>query len=120
GFAKTRKDYGSKEANLCQCVQHNNVEENVPLKKVELLRLGRRIRRARHLLGLTQSEFAARCGLDRSYFGGVERGNRNITFGVICAICHGLACDIAAVTVGIPEKHGLIRAATEGLIAPSH
>jgi hypothetical protein len=27
---------------------------------------------------------------------------------ILCAICDGLACDIAAITVGIPEKHGLI------------
>jgi hypothetical protein len=26
----------------------------------------------------------------------VERGNRNVTFGVLCTICDGLTCDIAA------------------------
>ena len=71
-------------------------------------------------MGLTQGEFAAHCGLNKTYFGEVERGNRNITFGILCAICDGLACDIAAITVGIPEKHGLIRPATEGLITASH
>ena len=90
----------------------------MPIKKVELIRLGRRIREGRRHMGLTQGEFAALCGLNKTYFGEVERGNRNITFGILCAICDGLACDIAAITVGIPEKHGLIRAATEGLIAP--
>jgi transcriptional regulator with XRE-family HTH domain len=79
----------------------------LPIKKVELVRLGRRIRERRRLMGLTQGEFAAHCGLNKTYFGEVERGNRNITFGILCAICDGLACDIAAITIGIPKKHGL-------------
>ena len=74
----------------------------MPVKKIELARLGRRIRRSRKFLGLSQEGFAIRCGLDRSYLGGVERGVRNITFGVLCTICEGLTCDIAAVTKGIP------------------
>jgi transcriptional regulator with XRE-family HTH domain len=76
---------------------------SVPLKKVELSRLGRRIRRERKLLGFSQKGFATKCGLDRSYLGGVERGNRNVTFGVLCEICDGLTCDIAAMTKGIPH-----------------
>ena len=72
------------------------------LKKFELSRLGRRIRRARELLSLSQEGFAIKCGLDRSYLGGVERGDRNLTFGVLCTICEGLSCDMAAVTKGIP------------------
>jgi transcriptional regulator with XRE-family HTH domain len=75
----------------------------VQLKNVELVRLGRRIRRARKLLGFTQKSFATKCGLDRSYLGGVERGGRNVTFGVLCTICDGLSCDIAAVSKGIPH-----------------
>jgi transcriptional regulator with XRE-family HTH domain len=73
------------------------------LKKVELSRLGHRIRRTRKLLGFSQKGFATKCGLDRSYLGGVERGSRNVTFGVLCTICDGLACDIATVTKGIPH-----------------
>jgi transcriptional regulator with XRE-family HTH domain len=76
----------------------------MPVKKVELFRLGRRLRRARKLLGLSREAFAMKCGLDRIYLGGVERGTRNLTFGVLCTICEGLACDIAAVTVGIPRE----------------
>jgi transcriptional regulator with XRE-family HTH domain len=72
---------------------------------MELSRLGRRIRRARKLLGLSQEGFATKCGLDRSYLGGVERGDRNVTFGILCTICDGLTCDIAAVTKGIPNLY---------------
>ena len=76
------------------------------LKNVELAKLGHRIRRARKLLGFSQKDFSAKCGLDRSYLGDVERGNRNVTFGVLCTICDGLTCDIAAVTKGIPDLLG--------------
>ena len=70
---------------------------------VELLRLGRRIQTERKLLGLSQNGFAKNCGLNRSHFGGIERGERNLTFLVLCKICSRLGCDIARVTRGIPR-----------------
>jgi transcriptional regulator with XRE-family HTH domain len=74
----------------------------MPLKNIELVKLGGRIRCARKLLGFSQIGFAMKCGLDRNFLGEVERGNRNLTFGVLCTICEGLTCDIATVTRGIP------------------
>ena len=74
------------------------------LKKTELSRFGRRIRRARLLLGFTQKDFAAKCDLDPSYLGGIERGERNLTFSILCMICNGLDCDIAALTKDIPRS----------------
>jgi transcriptional regulator with XRE-family HTH domain len=71
---------------------------------VELLRLGRRIQTERKLLGLTQDGFARDCGLNRSHFGGIERGERNLTFLILCKICSRLRCDVARVTQGIPRK----------------
>jgi transcriptional regulator with XRE-family HTH domain len=71
---------------------------------VELLKLGWRIRASRRKLGCSQKDFSSQCGLDRSYFGGVERGERNLTFASLCQICDGLDCDIAAVTRGIPHR----------------
>jgi transcriptional regulator with XRE-family HTH domain len=70
---------------------------------VELLRLGRRIQTERKLLGLTQDGFAKDCGLNRSHFGGIERGERNLTFLILCKICSRLSCDVARVTQGIPR-----------------
>jgi transcriptional regulator with XRE-family HTH domain len=70
---------------------------------VELLKLGLRIRASRKVLGWTQKRLSRNCGLDRSYFGGVERGKRNMTFSVLCQICDSLSCDIATVTKGIPH-----------------
>src|ERR1700740_1479132 len=58
----------------------------------------------RKLLGLTQDGFARDCGLNRSHFAGIERGERNLTFVVLCKICKQLRCDIANVTRGIPRS----------------
>jgi transcriptional regulator with XRE-family HTH domain len=69
---------------------------------VELLRLGQRIRALRRMSGQNQKDFSKQCGLDRTYFGRVERGERNLTFSSLCQICAGLNCDIATVTEGIP------------------
>jgi transcriptional regulator with XRE-family HTH domain len=75
----------------------------MPIKNVELVKLGGRIRYARKLLGFSQNDFATKCGLDRSYLGRVERGAHNVTFSVLCTICDGLTCDIAKITRGIPH-----------------
>ena len=76
---------------------------NMSVTNVELLKLGLRIKASRKVLGRNQKDFSKQCGLDRSYFGGVERGERNLTFFSLCQICAGLNCDIAAVTKGIPR-----------------
>lgn len=65
--------------------------------------LGNRIREKRKARGWTQEELADNAGIDRSYIGGVERGERNLTFKVLCQICGALRCDVATLTKGIPE-----------------
>src|ERR1700731_3508346 len=74
------------------------------LINVELLKLGLRIRASRKMLGRSQKGLSNQCGLDKSFFSGVERGERNLTFASLCQICTGLNCDIAAVTSGIPHS----------------
>lgn len=64
--------------------------------------LGNRIRERRKILNLTQEELAAKADIDRSYIGGVERGERNVTFIMLCNICVALECDVAALTNGLP------------------
>jgi transcriptional regulator with XRE-family HTH domain len=70
-----------------------------------LRELGRRIRQRRKELGWTQDEFALVAEIDRSYIGGVERGQRNLTFTVLCRICVALKCDVAALAAGIPNQN---------------
>lgn len=69
-----------------------------------LRELGRRIRAQRKLLGLTQEELALVAEVDRSYFGGIERGERNVTFTVLCRLCPALQCDVAKLTDGLPSN----------------
>ena len=76
---------------------------NMPVTNVELIKLGLRIRASRKVLGWTQKRFSRNCGLNRSYFGEVERSKRNMTFSVLCHICDSLSCDIATGTKGVPH-----------------
>jgi transcriptional regulator with XRE-family HTH domain len=42
------------------------------------LRFGKAVRQRRHKMRLSQEAFADLCGLDRTYVGGIERGERNV------------------------------------------
>jgi transcriptional regulator with XRE-family HTH domain len=80
--------------------------ESVSVRKrsAELQELGRRIRAARTALGLSQEDLANESDIDRSYIGGVERGERNLTFKVLCKIAAALRCDVATLTKGLPAR----------------
>jgi transcriptional regulator with XRE-family HTH domain len=43
-----------------------------------LIALGAKIRTVRQAKGFSQEAFAAEAGLGRSYYGGIERGERNV------------------------------------------
>ncbi len=55
-----------------------------------LVALGAEIRRARAGIGLSQEALAVDAGLDRSYMGGIERGEHNITLMNIAKIAGAL------------------------------
>ncbi|MGO9763793.1 MAG: helix-turn-helix domain-containing protein [Solirubrobacteraceae bacterium] len=59
--------------------------------------LGAAIRAARKEQGFSQEGFAAHAGIDRSYFGAIERGEFNITIGTLTTIAAGL--DVPAWTL---------------------
>jgi transcriptional regulator with XRE-family HTH domain len=42
------------------------------------IRFGKKVRQLRRKLGVSQEAFADMCGLDRTYMGGIERGERNL------------------------------------------
>ena len=51
---------------------------------------GKRLRQLRTQRGWSQEELASHVGLDRSYVGGVERGERNISLENICRLAESL------------------------------
>lgn len=75
-----------------------------------LAKLGGRIRSARKKLGWSQEQFADEAGLDRSYVGAIERGQRNISFLILCKIVEALNCDVAALTKSIPAPAAKVEA----------
>lgn len=40
--------------------------------------------------GISQEEFARRCGMHRTYIGGIERGERNVSFANLVKISDAL------------------------------
>lgn len=70
----------------------------------DLLTLGSNIRKQRNKLGMTQESLSFEAGLDRSYIGGAERGERNLSILTLSKIAKCLKCDIPKLTKGIPNE----------------
>jgi transcriptional regulator with XRE-family HTH domain len=51
---------------------------------------GRRVRQLREARGISQEAFAHGIKIDRSYYGSIERGERNVSLENICLIADGL------------------------------
>jgi transcriptional regulator with XRE-family HTH domain len=68
------------------------------------LAFGRAIREIRHELDISQEELALRAGIQRSYLGGIERGERNPSLANILKI---------AGTLQVPPSEILRRAEAE-------
>jgi transcriptional regulator with XRE-family HTH domain len=69
-----------------------------------LRRLGDRIRDLREARGLSQSELAALAGLHRTYIGGVERGERNVSALNLIAIARGLGVEVGNLFHGVLDS----------------
>lgn len=59
-------------------------------KHDELVAFGDNVREARRLVGISQERLADLAGLHRTYVGGVERGERNISLMNICRLALAL------------------------------
>lgn len=66
-----------------------------------LTRFGKRVRELRKSRGYSQESFAAECGLDRTYLGGIERGERNVALRNIGAIADALRISVSELTQGL-------------------
>ncbi len=60
-----------------------------------LVALGKSIKIKRTLLGISQEELGFRCGLDRTYISGIERGVRNPSFTALMALSQGLGLTVS-------------------------
>jgi transcriptional regulator with XRE-family HTH domain len=58
---------------------------------------GNAIRAIRKEQGISQEAFALKCGLDRSYYGAVERGERNVSLTNIVRIAEALDTPLATI-----------------------
>jgi transcriptional regulator with XRE-family HTH domain len=59
------------------------------------VRFGKAVRQKRHKLGVSQEAFADLCGLDRTYLGGIERGERNVALVNIEKIARALKLSVS-------------------------
>jgi ribosome-binding protein aMBF1 (putative translation factor) len=65
------------------------------------IRFGKRVRLRRKKLNVSQEEFADMCGLDRTYVGGIERGERNLALVNIEKIARALRLSLAELFKGV-------------------
>jgi transcriptional regulator with XRE-family HTH domain len=65
------------------------------------IRFGRALRRRREKLGVSQEAFADMCRLDRTYIGGIERGERNVALVNIEKIAGALQISIVKLFRGV-------------------
>ncbi|QUV84190.1 helix-turn-helix domain-containing protein [Chloracidobacterium aggregatum] len=66
-----------------------------------LVRFGSRVRELRLSKGYSQESFAAKCGLDRTYVGGIERGERNLALRNIENIAKALDISLSELMRGL-------------------
>lgn len=59
-----------------------------------IVAFGKRVREVRKAKGISQEKLAEMAGIDRSYMGNIERGEKNITLKKIYEICDALQIDI--------------------------
>jgi transcriptional regulator with XRE-family HTH domain len=70
-------------------------------EKEALKALGENIRRERLLVSLSQEKLGFETGLDRTYVGGIERGERNCTVLKVCLLAQALKTTPSALFEGV-------------------
>ncbi|MGP5214804.1 helix-turn-helix domain-containing protein [Psychrobacter immobilis] len=59
-----------------------------------MIAFGKRVREVRRNKGISQEKLAELAGIDRSYMGNIERGEKNITLKKAYEVCDALEIDI--------------------------
>ena len=65
------------------------------------VRFGKALRQRRNKLGVSQEAFADMCELDRTYIGGIERGERNVALVNIEKIAKTLRISVSELLRGV-------------------
>lgn len=80
---------------------HPMNKKNRSKRDVYLKKVGRNIREARKAKGMSQESLALSSGLDRSYVGGIERGERNISILNLKKITDSLEISVSGLMKGL-------------------
>ena len=59
-----------------------------------MIAFGKRVREMRKSKGISQERLAEMAGIDRSYMGNIERGEKNVTLKKAYEVCDALEVDI--------------------------
>ncbi|AXG12144.1 helix-turn-helix domain-containing protein [Intrasporangium calvum] len=62
---------------------------------------GQRVRSVRGASGLSQESMAHRCGLHRTYYSAIERGERNVSLLNLLKLARGLSVDPGQLVAGL-------------------
>ncbi len=60
-----------------------------------MIAFGKRVREVRKDKGISQERLAEMAGIDRSYMGNIERGEKNITLKKAYEVCDALEVDLS-------------------------
>lgn len=75
-----------------------------------LIALGAKIRAVRQAKGFSQEAFAAEAGLGRSYYGGIERGERNVAALNLVQIAKVLGVEVGELFPSLKELRKIAKA----------
>lgn len=71
-------------------------------ERVFLAAFGERVRARRKALGLSQEQLGHKAYLHRTYIGGIERGERNLSMLHVARLAGALEVDIEELVSGLP------------------
>lgn len=66
--------------------------------------LGDAVRRRRTQLGMSQEDLAHRCNFNRTYMGGVERGEINPSFAKLLKLADGLDMKLSRLIANVEDE----------------